>query len=185
MHISLIQWAVAAMMTWVPPIHSYDEARYNVIAKDVIEVAFDENELPLFKGPVGRTKTVLQILAIASFESTFREDIGSGKVRGKAGDICWMQIVVPEGKRVLLTKEKYQWSRSEGLTSEDLIDSKTCFRVALHMMRESIEICRDLSLYTSGRCNHDPQANNRELRATKYFTKHPFAMSDSVVSLLN
>ena len=169
------------MVSWIPPIYSNDIERYNAIAQNVIEVVLDPSELPLFKGPNGRVKTVLQVLAIASFESNFREDIGNGRTRGKAGDTCWMQIVIPEGKRIVLTKDKYQWSRTEGITAEDLADSKTCFRVALHMMRESISICHDLSLYTSGKCNHDIKAKYREFRATQYFVKHPFDVLDSAL----
>ena len=54
---SIVSYLLAAMIAWVPlqvhtPVESVDDARarYESIARDVVSVAFDESESPLFAG---------------------------------------------------------------------------------------------------------------------------------------
>ena len=108
MNTLLVVWLTAAMLAWSPPVATRDVSygsevqRYARLAWTALDVSFDEREKPLFEGPHGRAKTALQMLAIAGFESSYRRDVQMGEKRGKVGDACLMQIVVPKGKRLHL-----------------------------------------------------------------------------------
>lgn len=188
----LVVWLTAAMLAWSPPEPSRQEPeskRYAKIAQSALDIAFDPAEKPLFAGPTGRSKTALQLLAIAGFESNFREDVQNGIKRGKAGDACLMQIIVPRTKTLRLTELTYEWvsaaSEEHGLTADDLVgpNTHTCFRAGLHMVRESFQICGDLSMYTNGQCNHETKAKHRELRAKQHYKMHPAPITDAVAIL--
>jgi len=192
----LIVWLTIAMLAWVPPQKGQEgpEAqRYAAIALSALDVAFDPAERPLFSGPHGRAQSALQLLAIAGFESSYRRDVQLGEKRGKAGDSCLMQIVIAGNRRMHLTDLTYVWSRhSAGLSSpipteekggwtwRDLVgeDPHNCFRAGLHLVRESFQICHDLSLYTAGQCNHDIKAKHREQRAKMHYLRHPAPVTD-------
>ena len=128
----------------------------------------------------GRAKTALLLASIAGFESSYRADVDDGRKRGKAGDACIMQIIVPRGKLLHLVGTEYEWSHEEGWTTDDLIADRTkCVRAALHLVRESLKICRNLSLYTIGRCDStEPKAKHRWERPRVHYVKHPAAATD-------
>ena len=184
-------WLTIAMLAWVPPQKGQEgpEAqRYAAIALSALDVAFDPAERPLFSGPHGRAQSPLQLLAIAGFESSYRRDVQLGEKRGKAGDSCLMQIVISGNRRMHLTDLTYEWhgppksgEESSGLTWRDLVgeDTHTCFRAGLHEVRESFQICHDLSMYTSGQCNHDIKAKHREQRAKMHYLRHPAPVTDA------
>ena len=71
----LVRYVLAAMLSWVPPAaHVASEApqraleRYRVIAEDIVAVALDEGEKPLFGGADGRARTAVLLASIASWE---------------------------------------------------------------------------------------------------------------------
>jgi hypothetical protein len=146
-------YLVAAMTTWVP-LYAHAEpkeetaARYDSIAHDAIEVAYDEAEAPLFPGPNGRAQTALLMLSVASLESSFRKPVDDGTRLGDHGrSFCLMQIRVGDG----VTGDGYRGS--------DLVSDRTkCFRAGLHILRGSFNACRALPLpdrmsaYATGRC---------------------------------
>ena len=188
-HPALLSWLVAAMLAWSPPQKGQEgpEAqRYAQIASSALDIGFDPAEKPLFDGPHGRSKTTLQMLAIAGFESFYRRDVQLGEKRGKAGDSCLMQIIIVPSRRMVLTEQTYEWipasagTYSGGLTWRDLVgeDTHNCFRAGLHIVRESFQICHDLSLYTAGQCNHDVKAKHREMRAKMHYLHHPAPVTD-------
>jgi hypothetical protein len=155
---SLVAYLVAAMIGWVPlhvhaPLESVDDARgrYESIARDVVSVAFDEAESPLFSGPEGRTQTALLMLSVASYESGYRIKVDDGRGLGDHGhSYCLMQVKVGRG----VTREG--WSGTDLVT-----DRKLCFRAALHILRSSFGACRTLpvddrlSAYATGHCFAD------------------------------
>jgi hypothetical protein len=173
---SLVAYLVAAMIGWVPlhvhaPTESVDEvhARYESIARDVVTVAFDEAEAPLFSGPEGRTQTALLMLSVASYESGYRVKVDDGRVFGDHGhSYCLMQIKVGTG----VTRE--------GWTGHDLVtDRRLCFRAALHMLRSSFGACHTLpvddrlSAYASGHCFADAAiSRSRVVRARTWRESH-------------
>lgn len=176
---SLIAWAVGAMLQWTLPAVQHDAARerYAAIAKDAAEVAFDRDEPPVFAGPSGRVRTLALLLAVASYESDFADAVDRGEKRGDHGrSWCLMQVNLGGG-RIVLDGPGWRWPKAagEGLTGVDLVDDRrTCFRVGLHMARASYRTCRDLSLYTSGRCRKDePKARQREARAVAMLKRWP------------
>jgi hypothetical protein len=123
-------------------------ARYESIARDLVTVAADEEEAPLFNGPDARVQTAVLMLSVASFESSFRKSVDDGRGLGDRGlSYCLMQIHVGGG----LTRE--------GWTGPQLVkDRKLCFRAALHILRASFGACHSLPLedrlsaYASGHC---------------------------------
>lgn len=181
MHPKLVLWLVTAMLRWTLPEaqHEAHRARYEVIAENIVEVAFDSEEPPLFKGRDGRAKSAVTIAAVASLESFFSEHVERGEdgYRGhNAKSWCYMQVNV-NGGRIAMRGPELAWVTSDkpGWSGPDLAgDQQKCFRAGLHILRESIRICGDLSLYTSGRCNKDePYAKHRMARAQALFTKLP------------
>jgi hypothetical protein len=164
---SLVAYLVAAMVGWVPlhvhaPMESPDQAqaRYESIARDVVSIAFDESEAPLFEGPDGRTQTALLMLSVASYESGYRKKVDDGRRLGDGGrSYCLMQIRVGQG----FTRE--------GWTGHALIDDRTrCFRSALHILRSSFGACRSLpvddrlSAYATGHCFADARISRTRVR---------------------
>ena len=119
------------------------------------------------------------------YESDFRVAVDEGTTRGKAGDTCGMQIIVPRGTRLLLTADLYArvtpkhpgWASA--WTAEDLVPGsvpgrrENCFRAGLHMMRESLRVCRSLSLCARGDCKPDQNAIYRERLARESFRRYP------------
>ena len=91
-------WLVGAMIAWVPPLHDADRVRYESIARDMVAVAYDDQEAPLFAGADGRAKTALLMASIASFESQYRADVDDGRVTGDHGrSFCLMLVQVGGG----------------------------------------------------------------------------------------
>ena len=185
MKTKLILWLVATMLRWTLPTpqHEAAAARYEEIAKDAVEVAFDPAEKPLFGNSIGRTQSVIVMLAIASYESGFRKDVEEGRARGDHGrSWCLMQINLGTS-RVRLDGDGWAWAK-EGepgaWSGEDLAaDRQKCFRMALHFARVSYRACGDLSLYTSGACSStEKSAQFRALRAKDALRRNPIDWLD-------
>ena len=172
----MIPWLLAAMVAWLAPKTEADRVRYAAIASDAAHVASDPAEPPLFKGDDARERTALVLLAIARFESHYRADVDDGRVRGDEGaSVCIMQIMLPGDARIVLDGPLYRWGKpGEGWGKRELIeDRRKCLRSALHMARESMKLCGDLSLYTSGRCNPlEGAAKTRLNLARKWYEKN-------------
>ena len=168
----IITWLVAAMFAWTPAKEA-DRARYTEIASDLVAVAYDPEEQPLFSGPDGRAKTALLLASIAAHESTFRADVEDGRARGDGGTSwCFMQVHIGVGKTV------------EGWTGADVTsDRKLCFRAGLHIARESFRMCiaqpvtEKLGAYASGQCGKSPESRQMVSRVVAYSQHH--AMSDT------
>jgi hypothetical protein len=175
----LIIWLYLALVAWVPPwkkMEMYPEAfereqdaqvRYVAIASDVLMVAFDPVEKPLFSGDAwtARSKTALLMLSVALKESGFRKDVDFGEGPQARGDngrsVCLMQINVGAGL-VPLPGEPGTWR------ADDLLkDRKKCFRAGLHMIRRSFHACpgAPLAAYASGTCDKGVQASANRISA--------------------
>jgi hypothetical protein len=95
------KYIYAAMVSWVPLTNQYErdhvghwlhtptglyvqenqeeaQARYEAIAEDVVDVAFDDANPPIFSGDDGRLKTALQLAGIASYEGHFWKWVADG-----------------------------------------------------------------------------------------------------------
>jgi hypothetical protein len=169
---ALTAWLVLAMASWIPlpdkPLHDEPLADYAArresIAEDIVAVAMDPSEEPVFDGPDAHAQTALLMASIASFESAFDLDVDRGKRLGSAGEVCIMQVSV-------------DWARTprgmttvEGWTVADLAqDRRKCLRAALHKLQISRRVCSDakhpqnrtkmallgadvFSIYTGGKC---------------------------------
>lgn len=166
----LVQWLHPLMLWAVPPdevaravpVETAEErsARYESIAADVVAVAFDEAEPPLFDGADGRARTATVLLGLTRHESGWNLDVDTGRNRGSlVGDIgagrswCLGQILLDYDGRA---------RTPEGWTGPDLIaDRRKCLRRVLHMARESFRACRALpveerlAVYTRGSCSNE------------------------------
>ena len=205
-------WLVRAMKSWVPlsdhKIHNETEqeaeARYDSIASDALHVAFEPGEKPLFDGPYGRQRTSLLIVTIARYESNFIRRIDEGRcLKGECDNgaaACIMQVHTEDG--LILEPDTYSYAHSKSkewldshsekvLTKDSLKDRKTCFRAALHKMRESLSGCRSvpksedrLGIYTGEGCNStrpNPKSRTRIGLANYYFASKVPPVTDSSV----
>ena len=125
---AVIAWIMAFIVAVAPPgrmlyfpdaQETKEEAtvRYNEIAQDVVEVVYDPNTKPLFRGSTGRARTVSVILSIMLHESGFRRDVdlNLGKyARGDKGNSwCLMQLNVGTGRTLKWNKKhnrKVRWN---------------------------------------------------------------------------
>lgn len=159
----LVAWALSLVLWKASPLPAkgYEEtpavrqARIEAIAADVVAVAFDPAESPLFGGRLGRARTAAALLAVAYHESGFARDVDLGPCspspRGRCdggASACILQIRVGAGT----TREG--WTRAELFT-----DRQKCFRAGLHLMRRSAGACaRDgadhlFDAYAGGSCS--------------------------------
>jgi hypothetical protein len=181
--------------------------RYNDIAQDVVEVVYDSNTKPLFRGKTGRARTVSVILSIMFHESGFRKDVdlNLGKyARGDKGNSwCLMQLNIGTGRTLKWNKKhnrRVRWDDPpeeihHGYTGPELIaDRKLCIREGLRVLRLSMGGCRKLPLnqrlraYASGNCkNGAKQSEVRMGTAMRWYAKsrakRQFVDSDILASV--
>lgn len=191
---ALAAWLVLAMASWIPlpekPLHGEPLAHYAArrasIAEDVVAVAMDPSEEPVYDGADARERTALLMASIASFESAFDLEVDRGKRLGPAGEVCIMQVSV-------------DWARTprgmttvEGWTRDELAaDRRKCLRAALHKLQISRRVCSDpkhpqnrtklalvgadvFSIYTGGKCTMGSvYAAHRFDRARKWLAQSP------------
>lgn len=161
------------------------QARYRQHAENIVEVALDPAEKPLFAGDQGRVKTALAIASIETFESFLTK----GPIHGdchenadkrcrKPTDIphsfCHMQIQ-PGPTGIVLDLDTYHFAKEGeiGYSGVDLDkDALLCNRIGLHMMRESMVARGDLSIY-SGEAKGGIKAFHRLYRAQRWFKFNP------------
>lgn len=179
--VSLVTWLAAAMAAWLPP-RVGDETRYTSIATDIVTVAYDDGEAPLYPGPRGRALSALMITRFAFDESGgFRDDVDRGRARGDGGKAwCLLQVHVGPGL-VLEPGGGFRYAR-EGWRGEDLIADRTrCIRAALHIARDSLKRCANLSAYLTGRCAaHVPIEARRMRAASLFFSRNEPPIRDDI-----
>ena len=169
---ALAAYLLAAARTWAPPSwHDFTrvpraetEARYAAIATDLTAVVLDPAEAPLFGDELGRVKTALLMLAIASYESGgFRKDVDQQDHASGDGGHAWCLAQLHE-------------PYAHGLT-----DRVSCFRAQLRALHDSFALCPEgptssrIAGYTVGHCEVDePEAVHRSDRAARWWTSHPW-----------
>lgn len=182
---TIVAWILAFMASVAPPgrttyyaeaqeTKEVAEARYQSIAEDIIEVVYDPNTQPLFRGSNGRARTISVILAIMLYESGFMRnvDFGIGKyARGDQGNSwCLMQLNIGKGRTMRWNTKHDRPARYndkpedifEGYTGEEMVkDRRKCIREGLKGLRMSFRSCRGMALplnqrlriYGSGTCH--------------------------------
>lgn len=186
MLLKLIAWLSVAMHAWVPTTTERQSHFYDEIAYSAAEVAYDPEEPPLYKGSHAKAKTALLLLAIASYESTYVEEVQKGKIMSASGKAwCLMQIWIPRGYNILLLPGSYFSYVKGGIAigREELTqDIGVCLKTGLHFARLSFDRCHNLTSYTTGRCmKSEAMAYYRQRRAEDWFDKHPFQIDDDEV----
>ena len=182
------------------------QARYALIAQDVLKVTQDPQEDPLFEGPTARVKTAAVILSVAAFESHFRKDVDLGLGKYSRGDSgrswCLNQINLgvagPEGKTfgrfVPMANGSFRITYNEGYVGwggEDLVADRTkCSRAALAIARRSFKCggpaLTRLKWYASGRCElGDRASSDRMGLALRWISKIPADLEVSSTSVDN
>lgn len=216
---SIVAWMVALIVSVAPGAKATrivdaketkeeTAVRYEEIARDLINVVYDEKEQPLFRGPQGRAKTAVVLLAIARYESDYRRDVDFGlgpKARGDGGKSwCLGQINLGEPNKSGTTPRRigvdpggyYTWSEEGqvGFSGPDLVrDRKNCFRAMLWMARTSFAVCRNvhkrnpefyLNLYASGNCMLGYESSTKRMTlARKWIQKKLTKVEDEAVML--
>lgn len=172
------QLAAAVMQFSNGPTTAAEIPRYEAIVANALDVAFNPAEKPVYSGTSARMRTATLILAVAQLESNFDSRVESGAVRGDHGQSwCFMQVQLPFGQKAVATEMgffSYAPRTSDmGWAGAELAESQTkCFTVGLHIARMSLTRCRNLSLYTTGKCmQKERYAHNREHRGESIWAK--------------
>lgn len=157
---SLVTFLLAAMVAWRAPTLP-ERPYFEEVAHDFAAVALDEEEAPVFDGEHAREKTALLLLSIASYESGgFARDVDLDVRKGDSGrSHCLLQVQLRPGDK--------------------LTDRQSCIRLGLARVRESLALCRGVTLqdrlggYVRGRCiDADPEARLRWNRAHAWWAGH-------------
>jgi len=203
---NLITYIFAAMLSWIPVRNltpygeTEDEAktRLHSIAEDIVAIALDPGEPPVFARADGRVKTALLQAAIASMETGYQKFVDDGSCNradyradrrgdcdGRHAFSLW-QIHVAGGGYVLLedgTLTSRMYASKDVLDAHALVggaemiaDRKVAARVAQRIERESLKYHGSLCAYSGESCMDDrhPKAKARLERATAYYAAHPF-----------
>jgi hypothetical protein len=220
-----LKYVLLAMLSWVPLssqivrnadgtypktkdgyfiVEDKDEAmaRYEMIAGQIIDVAFDEDLKPLFNGSLGRLKTALLLASIGSFEGGFHKFVVDGDCnkpgwKSDKGGTCdggaafstW-QIHISGGGYLIkdgeLTQVQYERQYAKD-NPEEVIDGallirdpSVAARLAYFIVHYSTKNFHGLCAYTGENCvtGHHPLALAREGRAVDYLRNHPFDPSN-------
>lgn len=175
--------------------------RYHQIALDLIDVAYDPSNTPLFDGVDGRSHTVAIMLGIMFHESKFRKHIdfalgpnGRGD-RGKSW--CLMQVMAGRRGRTskwnVIHDRPYNWGDPhheirKGFTGKELVkDRRLCFQEGLKIARLSFSRCgyaleNKLRVYASGSCKKGIKESRHRIYTAERFwsrTKGSRSWNDS------
>ncbi len=203
---NLVNYIFVAILSWIPVrnLTPYGEseddakARMHSIAEDIVTVALDSSEPPVFARADGRVKTALLSAAIASMETGFQKFVDDGScnrpdyVADRRGDCdgrhafsLW-QIHISGGGYILLedgTLSSRMYAAPDVLQSHTVIggaelvsDRKIAIRVAQRVERDSLKYHGSLCAYSGESCMDDrhPKAKARLDRAMTYYAAHPY-----------
>jgi hypothetical protein len=191
-HALILSWLISALTGWtITPKADEDrvvmEKARGEVASEVMEVAYDEKEPPLYKGQDGRAKTAALLEVIATLETRIAAHIRADQCKsyecdsdGKGGHaaVGIMQIH-PGTDGILLTPLGYRRCGPRDascLHRSDLARNEgIAIRLALHMIRQN-----GLASY----CGENPEGPVTELRretTKKWLTKNPPPVLDEKV----
>lgn len=179
----VVAWLMGALYTWAP--NAQDDTRARA-AEEIVDVAYDESEPPLFDGDYARARTALLIGITASQESGLRDDVQAGHCRPRECDhgnsFCWMQVRARPAILLDGIYWRYVSTRFDGaILPSDLTDESTCLRVGLHMMRYSLHVVHSLKGYTGER-GTAPRAKYRIQAVEQYTKRFPPPLEDLAVT---
>jgi hypothetical protein len=227
---ALTQYIVAAMISWVPLGNQIERAndghwmrdsqglyvvedpavaraRYERIAGEIVSIAFDEANPPLFRGEEGRLKTALLLASIASFEGGYHKWVEDGTCNTRLfladhprecdGGAAWSnwqlhmyRYVIRSGEMTQaqylensLVPEDREWIKDHAdsiIRGPDVArDPKLAVQVAYYLVRYSEKNFRSLCAYSGEDCSGShPKATARLERAAAYLRAHPFTMPE-------
>ena len=171
----LVKHAPPGRKLWYPGAEETKEdghTRYDSIATDIVETAFNPNTKPIFKSTVhGRSMMAAVWMGIALHESGFMKNVDKniGKYgRGDRGrSWCIMQMNIGKGKTIPwnVVKDRIpHWGDPpeeifDGYAGPELIENRQlCLSEAHHLVRDSFKKCKELPLvehltgYAAGSC---------------------------------
>lgn len=173
-------WLMGAIMTWAPGVGEEVSGR---AAWEIVDVAYDGAEPPLYRGEMARARSALTVAITAADESGFREDVQAGHCKPWECDhgdaLCWMQVHARPG--IVFVGDEWRYARKNDvgvLLPASLLDEETCFRVGMRMLRSSLLHTGSLRGYTGER-GKAPIARAREQRVLKYLRDFPPPVEDS------
>ncbi len=170
---TLFSYVLAAMLFWSPlhyNINNEDPAerlsRYEDIASDIVEVAMDPKERPIFYGKYARERTAVMLASIAMRESGFHRRVDTGEMRGdNERSVCIMQVMTNMPGKFNFTAEYL------------LAHRKDCIRAGLAIARASQCTGKNLDYrfrgYASGNCERraKPDSEARVAKAGRDLVK--------------
>ncbi len=204
---ALITYIFTAILSWCPLATYFvpygetpaaAQARMHQIAEDIVTVAMDASEPPVFAGPTGRIKTALLNAAIPSKETSFQTFVEEGKcnergyhadLRGNCdGGTAWSfwQIHIFGGGYILLDdgtlSSRDAMPRIASARPDVVIngprliaDRQIAARLAQRLERSTMKSYGSLCAFSGEPCNgRHPKADARLERAMDYWAKHPF-----------
>lgn len=122
---------LAIMCTLVPPADG-ERDRYALIAQTIAETATADARDE--RTGWAADELAAMLIATARHESDFRRAVHSGKVRGRAGEVCLMQIN-PKSRRV---GRQHHWSTLAGV---DLAATRRCIETGADHYERHEQVC--------------------------------------------
>jgi hypothetical protein len=152
-HALILSWLISALTSFtITPKEDADrlvmEQARTEVASEVLAVAYDRNEPPLYKGPDGRARTAALLEVIATLETRIAAHIREDRCRsyecdpdGMGGHQAVSIMQIHPGKSgILLTPLGYRRCSSRDascLHRSDLArNEEVAIRLALHMLRQ-------------------------------------------------
>lgn len=189
MYTHLVAWLLVAMHSWgakpEPAEGSAARAlldeRYEMLAADLVAVAFDPDEAPVYQGEGARERTVLLLASIAANESRYDAAIASGHCpvgkcdHGAATGLFQIHAgrygVALIGGQASVCRE-----RSDGCFTANMLarDPRLQVRVALHILRT-----QGLAGFCGERGGEGAHARARRVPAEAWYRDHPIEVNAS------
>jgi len=189
----LVSYITAALIAWTP---ATKERPADVVAQRVATVAEDiaavvQDEPPLW---ASRFKTALVLASIAHHESDLEDWVQDGRCNDAAWRLDHLELVRRRGScdgghayglwqehvwpaALLLPNSGWRLLRAPepgAITPEDVLaDSRLSARVALHMVRQSVQTGQGLCGYTGETERPCPKGELRLHDAVQWYRTHP------------
>lgn len=188
-------WIRDAQGYYVKENEEHARARYETMANNIVDVAFDYTLPSVFSGSDGDIRTALLLASIGSLEGGFHEWVwngacnrkdwvGGGCDGGHAFSIFQIHVYDYMIKDDMLTQARYVDKEYRDEHMDEIIKGKSLIEdprlavlVAYHIIRNSMVTHRSLCAYSGESClGRHPKADARLERAKTYLRDHPFVI---------
>ena len=188
-------WIRDAQGLYVKEDETHARQRYEDIAMNIVDVAFDYTLPSVFPGPDGDIRMALLLASIGSLEGGYHEWVGNGDCNkkdwegggcdgGHAFTIFQIHVYDYMIKDDALTQARYVDKAYRDEHTDEIIKGKNLIEdprlgvlVAYYIIRSSMITHRSLCAYSGESCiGKHPKADARLERAKAYLKDHPFVV---------